>query len=316
MIGVSNVMTGVSGKNNGAPSAGMLFANETVMKFLMSLILANLAFVSAALGNECPGFYSATEPFYAASFTESAPEATARPLRFVSYNIHYGRELPEIIQDLTENQNLNQADFIFLQEVYGDIGQDSNQAQEIARSLKMNYVFSPSMQSRGRDYGNAILSRWPIANFVKVLLPLSKMEKCNQRTALGAQAQVGNQTVQLFNVHLSLLFTDTFLADRSRAKQAQALLNTLSESDLPTVIAGDFNTVNPLGTKRLKQKFREAGFSTGHTPGHRTVKLLPVVLDRFFVRNFERGDNGIERSVESSDHYPIWWDLYFSDGAG
>src|SRR5690242_4872246 len=94
----------------------------------------------------------------------------SRPtLRVATYNIHRcrgldGRTRPERIAAVLESID---ADVIALQEVIGPGPADGGHAEEIGARLGMGWVMAPARQLRGRQFGNAVLSRLPIAQHLE-----------------------------------------------------------------------------------------------------------------------------------------------------
>src|SRR3712207_1456288 len=103
---------------------------------------------------------SATEPRYAgaAPTTAAEPREPRDTLRIVSFNIAFARNVDRAITLLTSHPALRGADVLLLQEM------DAAGTQRIAHALGMWYVYYPAifhLRTR-RDFGNAVLSRWPI----------------------------------------------------------------------------------------------------------------------------------------------------------
>jgi len=119
--------------------------------------------------------YPESAPFYQGSFAVPVSEIPAQ-LKVVSYNVGFLPHVGRIIDDFLETEEISNADIILLQEVTGPIGGQGSAIEIMARALQLNYVFSPGMVFDGADYGNAILSRYPIKNFRKVILPYSDFE--------------------------------------------------------------------------------------------------------------------------------------------
>ena len=97
---------------------------------------------------------------------------------------------------------LRNADVLVLQEM------DAPGVEAVARALHMNYVYYPvSLNPKyGRDFGNAILSPWPIEESRKVLLPHTSRILKQARAAVAARVRVGDRTVQVYSVHLGAPF--------------------------------------------------------------------------------------------------------------
>ena len=88
-----------------------------------------------------------------------------KSVRVMTFNIRHGRgvdneiNLPRIarvIQDGAEVVALNEVD----RRTRRSGGVD--QVEELANLLDMEYALSPSIEYQGGQYGNAVLSRWPI----------------------------------------------------------------------------------------------------------------------------------------------------------
>lgn len=144
------------------------------------------------------------------------------------------------------------------------------------RSYFVNVRFGP----RRGEYGNAILSRFPISNTDNFDLTVGGKKP---RSALHAELRVpidgGSRTVHAFNLHLGL-------GERERREQLRLLLASPHMSrihrDTPIVVAGDFNDVlGNLGKRLLVPE----GF---HGP-RRSPRTFPAwapvrALDSLFVR--------------------------------
>src|SRR6185436_18131400 len=93
----------------------------------------------------------------------AAPPRGDGSLRVVTFNVEYAKRIPEAIAALRAD-GLRGADVIALQEM------DAPGTAAIAEALGMNYVYYPASRhpKTGRDFGNAILSPWPIEASRKV----------------------------------------------------------------------------------------------------------------------------------------------------
>src|SRR6201986_5417088 len=143
-------------------------------------------------------------------------------IRVVDWNINRGLQLPSIIEFLSDAN----ADILILQEV--DINARRthrlNIAQEIARKLRLNYVFgrefvelTQGSKASPAHHGQATLSRWKISssrvihfqrqsNFWKPrwYLPQTEpfQERLGGRIALVSEAEVMGTIFMVYNVHL------------------------------------------------------------------------------------------------------------------
>ena len=230
--------------------------------------------------------------------------------------MNYNEDIKDLLQDFTTIPALQTADFILLQEVTGTVGIDDNGARQIAQALNMNYVFAPAvvadwLKPTPKDYGNAILSRWPLGQFRKVLLPPSAKENCNQRIALGVTANVAGRLIQIYSVHLSVTFPDTVGNDRERAIQLKSALDQMdvAPAGMPTFFSGDLNTANPFGIRTIYELVATRHFTDAHPLKGYTDKTHHFTLDHAFARGFSVLRAGTSYEAKGSDHVPIWSDL-------
>ncbi|WP_162416134.1 endonuclease/exonuclease/phosphatase family protein [Cyclobacterium roseum] len=164
-------------------------------------------------------------------------------LRVLAYNIHHANppsipdsiDLPAIARVIRESN----ADLVALQEV--DVhtqrsGKEIHQAAVLAQLTGMNYYFSKSITHQGGEYGNAILSRYPIASSEKIAL--SSEEGTEPRTLLSVQVRLPEGKVILFAAtHLD------FSSASNTARQAADITRHFEKTSLPVILAGDFNAV-------------------------------------------------------------------------
>jgi endonuclease/exonuclease/phosphatase family metal-dependent hydrolase len=124
--------------------------------------LLGLAIAGAAAGCRAVlNYQSPLGPRYAgqpAARAASETSGTGRALRVVTYNVQWGEHVDRAIHVLTTRAPLPEADIVVLQEM------DAEGTRRIADTLGMAWVYYPAAvhPKRGRDFGNAILSRWPI----------------------------------------------------------------------------------------------------------------------------------------------------------
>ncbi|HEX5809487.1 MAG TPA: endonuclease/exonuclease/phosphatase family protein, partial [Anaerolineales bacterium] len=105
-------------------------------------------------------------PYYSGNYAVESLEPE-EALTIVSYNIWFGEDIEQAIVELKQLQSQKELDIILLQEM------DEAGTRQIAQKLDLNYVYFPAAiePTYDRDFGNAILSRWPIVEAKKVILP-------------------------------------------------------------------------------------------------------------------------------------------------
>ncbi|OGR01091.1 MAG: endonuclease [Deltaproteobacteria bacterium RIFOXYD12_FULL_55_16] len=242
-------------------------------------------------------------------------------LRILSYNIHRAigvdrRFYPERIAKVLAHHD---ADLVLLQEV--DAGAPRSRELNLARELaKLGdypyYAVGLNVQLRKGMYGNATLSRYPIARERNIDLTLDgrKARGC-LFTELELPAGAAAPLLPVFNLHLGLSF-------KERPQQVGRLVRapefTSLSKDAPCVVAGDFND----WWTRLAPLFTEAlGFvcATNHGVGYQNAILTypsfsPTTgLDKVFCRGPITILSGkrcrLRISKVASDHLPVIVDL-------
>lgn len=163
-------------------------------------------------------------------------------LRILSYNIHHAEgvdgklDVPRIAQVILSVE----PDLVALQEVDKNTTRTGkvNQDIELAHLTKMNSVFGSNITFQGGQYGNAILSKFPIIKNKNFLLP--NVDSGEQRGLLRSQIQISNkENVLFFSTHL-----DHRRSDTERLASAEAINQIISlNNKSPAILAGDFNDV-------------------------------------------------------------------------
>jgi endonuclease/exonuclease/phosphatase (EEP) superfamily protein YafD len=215
----------------------------------------------------------------------------AGPIRVVSFNIKMSRRIDAALAVL-DDRRLRGADVLSLQEM------DERGVERIARALRLNYVYFPSVihPAAGRHFGPALLTRWPIDSAWKVVLPHEGALRGQRRTATAATLRIRGVRVRVYAVHLE---NQTKLSAREYREQAAAVLADAARADDPVVIAGDFNGWD-IG------RFMEAmGYHWPTEDAGATSALFP--LDHVFTRGLAPLQAGVVREVRgASDHRPVW----------
>ncbi len=158
-------------------------------------------------------------------------------VRVLSLNVHSARTDAGDLQlgrIATELRAWN-ADLVMLQEV--DRGRERtggvDQAQWLARRLGFDAVYGPTRRFRPGSTGNAVLSRWPVADVALAELPT--MRGAYRRGLVRATVDVHGQEVDVFATHLD------HVSPGLRRAQAQAVAAAVRRSPLPVVLGGDLN---------------------------------------------------------------------------
>lgn len=242
-------------------------------------------------------------PKFEGSFAVETPP-DPQTLKVISYNINDGLEVEQATRELGMYNPLRGADFILLQEM------DEYGTYKMASKLQFNYVYYPaSMPKRNaRNFGNAILSRWPLINSQKLILPHKHPTNQQLRLAAKATAVLPDREITLYSVH-----TETYtVIVRHRQAQIQALVDDIGPGAHAVIVGGDFNTVSGRSIRRLKKLFGRIGLERASSGAGTTVKKYytrPSAADHIFTRGFSVKDRGALRSTLASDHFPVWVQL-------
>jgi endonuclease/exonuclease/phosphatase family metal-dependent hydrolase len=194
---------------------------------------------------------------------------------------------------------LRGADIIVLQEM------NEEATAGTAAALGMNYIYYPAVLHPvpKKNFGNAILSRWPIIDDEKLVLPSRSMTRGSQRAAVAATVVVGNERVRVFAVHLSTILEVWFTG---QTYQIDSVLAAARDYDR-VIVAGDMNSRDNVGAL-----FTGAGyFWPSRNTGPTTHKLFAV--DHVFTRGFTVGGSAaVQDNLGASDHLPVWASLAFA----
>jgi len=241
-----------------------------------------------------------------------APTMTGNPeeIRIVSFNIEFAIKIDEAIQELESSDNLKNADIIFLQEM------DEVGTEAIAKTLEYNYVYYPASRNPdGQLFGLSILSKWPIVENEKILLPHEAVNE-RRRIAVSANVMIGNQALRVYNIHTAT-FTLPKTKRRDQFKTLVTHLNQLEETESldHILIAGDFNTDKSNDIEYLVDLYESEGFlwaSEDIGPTYQVLSgLSKYTLDHVFTRGFELITAGKNQETIASDHLPLWLELKF-----
>ncbi|HSJ15828.1 MAG TPA: endonuclease/exonuclease/phosphatase family protein [Longimicrobiales bacterium] len=228
---------------------------------------------------------------------------TPAQLTVVTFNIRYGRHVDRAI-DVLRAPPLRGADVISLQEI------DADGASRIADALGMHYVYYPSVVHPvgNRQFGPAVLARWPIEHDWKLLLPHPSWGRGQLRTVTAAVLRVGTARVRVYALHLELPIRIT---PAGRNRQVERILCDARDAPEPVVIAGDFNGPD-VAWLFEREGYHWASRSTGPTAG-------VLHLDHIFARGLEPPGPlhaGVVTDTRgASDHRPLWAVFTLPDSA-
>lgn len=255
-------------------------------------------------------------------------------IRVVDWNIDRGLRLRSIIDFLGDAN----ADILILQEVDINARRTNrlNVAQEIARRLRLNYVFGREFVelTQGSDtspawHGQATLSRWKLSNprlirfqqqsnfwkphwYLPTLTPFQ--ERLGGRIALVSEIDIPSVSVVSYNLHLESRGND----DLRLAQLDEVLKDARSyEPARLAIIAGDLN-LNASQPSPANAIIRNGFINAVPTDRLATTPARYLLepgrhIDWAFVRGSVRVNKGrVHNSIRASDHYPISFEIGLS----
>ncbi|OIN58545.1 endonuclease/exonuclease/phosphatase family protein [Arsenicibacter rosenii] len=201
-------------------------------------------------------FLIALLPSLAVACTIDAP-ARVKRITVMTYNIHHcnppsaGAKID--MEAIARVINKEKPDLVALQEVDVNTersGKGLHQARELARLTGMHAYFSKAIDHQGGDYGVAVLSKFPIVDSSRIILPIDPAIGGEVRTLATITVDAGRGQKLIFAcTHLDL-------KEANRLTQAGLILKHLEGSTLPVILGGDFNALaDSKVLRQLEQRF-------------------------------------------------------------
>jgi endonuclease/exonuclease/phosphatase family metal-dependent hydrolase len=232
-------------------------------------------------------------------------------LRVLSYNIHKciggvdRRYEPSRIVDVIQRQD---ADVVMLQEVDANAPRSNHdrQVDTLGEMLGLRYrTWFPNVDVRGGgQYGNAILSRYPLleSTNIDLSLPLRK-----RRSVVHGVIRIRHdgvdRTMHVYNMHLGL-------AGYERRRQLAMFLAshpfTHLHHDTPVVVGGDLNDVyGGLDELLAPSGFRSLDERPRTFPAWGPLRALDAIFVRGAMDYMKLSRCDSELARRASDHRPL-----------
>ncbi len=186
--------------------------------------------------------------------------------RVMTYNIHHGEGL-DGRTDLRRIAGLirqEQADIVALQEVDKGVERTTRRdfPAELAALTGMTCVFSNNFHYQGGEYGNAVLTRFPVKHSTNTHYKM--LRSGEQRGILQLVLDIGGREVLFMDTHIDFRGDDT-----------ERLLNVAEISQLiqryrplPMILCGDFNDTPTSRTyQRVAEQFADTWVLAGSGEG-------------------------------------------------
>ena len=240
---------------------------------------------------------------------DGARDATTTPLdtiRVLSYNIHHGEGMDEVL-DLERIAALIREvnpDLVALQEVDSVTNRTGHvdQAAALGRLTGLNSAFGRFMAYDGGAYGMAVLSRWPIPEPMNIRLPDGE----EPRTALAVTVDLpgSGRVLRFVGIHF-------YRTPEERLAQATDMVEALGHGEIPTILAGDFNSTPDsevmayFGERWTIVEKGEDSFTFSSFEPEREIDFVIVRP----AGRFEVLSQDVLHEPVASDHRPILADL-------
>lgn len=233
-------------------------------------------------------------PRYARAVPDPAA-GTGASLRVATFNLYFSDRLARALEVVQGAGTLAGADVLALQEA------DEEAVERLADLLGVGYVYYPAVRHprTGRNFGPALLTRWPVSADRKLILPHQGLHGM-QRIAVGATLQVRGQAIDAWAVHFG---TMREILPAQQAAQARTVL-TAAGSAGTSIIAGDLNR------KGIGRVFEAAGWHWPTRDVGRTHHIWS--FDHVFTRGFDMRPvqaGSVRAALSASDHRAVWANL-------
>jgi endonuclease/exonuclease/phosphatase family metal-dependent hydrolase len=239
----------------------------------------------------------------------STPEFTATPTTFrvMTFNIHHGRGLDgqvdlERIAELIRREN---ADLVALQEVDKGVARTARRdlSAELAALTGLTAVFSNNFHFQGGEYGNAILTKFPVTQWHNHHYQMLRVGE--QRGLLQATLNIRGREILLLNTHIDYRGDD---AERwMNVAEIESVIR--QHPNHLIILCGDFNdTPGSRVHARLSETFSDVWEVAGAGPGFTFPADEPRKRIDFIWLSHQSGAKALRAWVpqtDASDHLPV-----------
>jgi endonuclease/exonuclease/phosphatase family metal-dependent hydrolase len=262
-------------------------------------MLGSVGFLSALQVYTAKNYPDEDYPYYSGYFAvENLKPVEA--LTVVSYNIWFAENIDQAVLEIRQVKSQNGLDILLLQEM------DEVGTEQMARELELNYVYFPAAvePTYGKNFGNAILSRWPIVDSKKLILPHRSFSNRMNRIATRATVRIHDADVLVYSIHTESIFS----LPQFRKDQYTTVLDDIDPEAKFVIAGGDFNSFTEAAVEEIEEVYKQAGFiRASEGSGYTVVKYgIAVSSDHIFAKGFATEETGTWADATASDHLPIW----------
>ncbi|WP_338869984.1 endonuclease/exonuclease/phosphatase family protein [Spirosoma sp. SC4-14] len=244
------------------------------------------------------------------SWAES-PTRKGKTMKVMTYNIHHCNppsagakiDVEAIARVITQQK----PDLVALQEVDVNTersGKGLHQAKELARLTGMHFFFSKAIDHQGGDYGVAVLSRFPILDSTRFILPIDPAIGGETRTIAAITIEpINGKKIIFASTHLDL-------KEPNRLTQSELIIDHFKTSNLPMILAGDFNAQSDSNVIRLlSQQFTQSCQDCAPTiPVENPNRAIDFIMFKS-NRLIKSRSTKVISETYASDHLPVLAEL-------
>jgi len=235
-------------------------------------------------------------PRYEGHYSTTSDRSSSE-LTLATFNIKFAANVSTAIEEIEDTPALRDSGLLLLQEM------DNSGTDAIAAHFGFDYVYYPGSKHHGKDFGNAVLSRWPIVDDHKLILPYRNPSNGRIRIAVSASVSTPEGILHVYSVH-----TETpWLGPRARLEQVESIADDAAKLGEPMLIGGDFNTLEGESVDATAEIFTHRGYTWATKRVTDTVSSAvgSFTLDHIYVKGFDVV-SAHTRSTDASDHQPVW----------
>ncbi len=166
-------------------------------------------------------------------------KSTNMTIRVMTYNIHHAEGMDGNINldRIATLINSAKVDLVGLQEMdrYADRSHNLDMVTELAHLTGMYWAFGKNLELKNGDYGNGILSSFPILDQKNQNYTMVKSSE--RRGLLQVVININNQEIAFMNTHIDHCLDE----EESISNVEEIRSSTNSYENKPVIICGDFN---------------------------------------------------------------------------
>ena len=238
-------------------------------------------------------------PSYSGNYAVETPKSV-ETLTIVSYNIWFAENIDQAVSEIKEIESQKEIDILLLQEM------DEVGTEQMARELQWNYIYFPAAiePTYDKNFGNAVLSRWPIVDSKKLILPHKSLSNRMNRIATRGTIRIHGVDILVYSIHTESIFT----LPQFREDQFTTVLDDIDPEATFVIVGGDFNTFTEVNVKDIEAAYRQAGLIRVSKGSGSTIAKygIDVPSDHIFTKGFVLEEAGKLAGATASDHLPIW----------